>query len=166
MNSQWSQLASAAGSPFTGENIITIDAYRHSVDDDILDGIKQREGFRETPYDDYNQKSIGFGGAAKSANQRMTMEEADAELRAGLSQRKGAIIQEMERLGLKNYSQREIDALTSFHYNTGKTINLLRRFGSNKAALKSKMLKYTKAGGKDLPGLIERRNWETSIIGD
>lgn len=54
------------------------------VDPNLIEHVKAREGFREYAYYDRTQFSIGFGCLAKSADETITLEQADLRLRIEL----------------------------------------------------------------------------------
>lgn len=78
------------------------------------------EGFREEAYQDGKYYSIGYGfnGPQYKKGDRMTREEADAELTRQLSEREGRY---KKRFGYKwdNLSDNQKIALMSYGYNTG-----------------------------------------------
>lgn len=66
-------------------------------------------------------------------------------------------------------SQHQFDALVSFAYNVGigafKTSTLLKKLRSKDYSGASKeFLRWTKAGGKELPGLVTRRRAESILF--
>ena len=58
----------------------------------------------------------------------------------------------------------QIDALTSFNYNTGAVGTLLKGGARSPEEIAKAMLLYNKAGGKTLPGLQKRRAVEAQLF--
>lgn len=119
-------------------------------------------GFHSEAYEDYGQYSIGFGSKAKKG-EVIDMEEAERRLDAELSEHRRIVVREAERVGIK-FEGHELDALTSFSFNTGKIEQLLAGGTRSKAEIASKMLLYRKAGGKRLRGLERRRIAEAHLF--
>lgn len=65
-----------------------------------------------------------------------------------------------------NFMQEEFDALVSFAYNcgTGNLVNLLKNGARTIAQIADALLLYTKANGKELPGLVRRRRAERALF--
>ena len=149
-----------------------------------LEGIKHHEGVRQKPYrDSVYLWTVGVGHlmydsqAKLPVEQRMgvqlrpednrvfTMEEVDAILRADLAR--------FER-GVATYcpvplTQGMFDGLVSFSFNVG--LGTLQRSTLRQKVLRGdiqgaadEFLKYTKAGGKVLKGLVTRRNDERALF--
>jgi len=128
-----------------------------------VDFIKSFEGFNEKAYDDYGQKSIGYGTRAKKGETMITPEEADARLASELAVHRKRVIDHAEKHNME-LTPNQIDALTSFDYNTG-AINKLTDGGKrSKEQIAEMILKYTKAGGKELAGLVRRRKAERNLF--
>lgn len=135
---------------------------------DIVDFIAGFEGFREKAYDDYGQLTIGFGTPASSKDQTITKEDAKKELSKQVMKFRTIVLEAKEEFGY-DWSENQIDALTSFAFNNGK--NGLRQLltGGEEGArgddvISEKMLEYNKAGGKVLPGLTKRRQAEADLF--
>ena len=66
-------------------------------------------------------------------------------------------------------NQNQFDALVSFCYNLGpanlKASTLLKKVNINSSdpTIKDEFMKWTKAGGKTLPGLVKRRTAEADL---
>jgi len=123
------------------------------------------ENFRPTPYDDYKQKSIGFGSKATSTDQKVTPEQAREMLELDLTKARGSVTD----LGSKynyQFTENQILALTSFTHNLGRTnLNRLLDKGNRSVSeISTMMLEYNKAGGEKLPGLVERREAEQKLF--
>jgi lysozyme len=149
-----------------------------------LEGIKHHEGVRQKPYrDSVYLWTVGVGHlmydsqAKLPVDQRMavqllpqdnkifSMEEVDAILRSDLAR--------FER-GVATYcpiplTQGQFDGLVSFSFNVG--LGTLQRSTLRQKVLRGdfenaaeEFLKYTKAGGKVLKGLVTRRNDERALF--
>jgi GH24 family phage-related lysozyme (muramidase) len=62
------------------------------------------------------------------------------------------------------FSPHQLDALTSFDYNTGGIKKLLANGTRSKAEIAEKMLLYVKADGNRLKGLVRRRAAERHLF--
>ena len=73
---------------------------------------------------------------------------------------------EVKELGVAR-TEGQLDALVSFAFNVGigrlKQSTLLKtiRQGGSKAAIQRQFKRWVYAGGRKLPGLVARRQWET-----
>jgi len=134
----------------------------------IVDFIKQEEGFKETAYWDNKQYSVGYGSKGKE-NEVITKAEAEKRLASDIKTFRNVVVKAKEKHGY-DWSQDQVDALTSFTYNLGqgnfnKLIDNGRRGDEeiieylpqyNKATIDGKL--------QPLPGLTERRNKELQIF--
>lgn len=133
------------------------------ISENGLNLIKKFEGCNLTAYRDaVGVLTIGYGhtGDVKEG-QKITQKKADALLLEDLQRFEKHVNQYR-----KNYkfSQNEFDALVSFAFNIGN-INQLTNYGKrNKGMIADKMLLYTKAGGKQLSGLVKRRRAEHDLF--
>lgn len=133
------------------------------ISENGLNLIKKFEGCKLTAYRDaVGVLTIGYGhtGDVKEG-QKITQKKADALLLEDLQRFEKHVNQYR-----KNYkfSQNEFDALVSFAFNIGN-INQLTNYGKrNKGMIADKMLLYTKAGGKQLSGLVKRRRAEHDLF--
>lgn len=136
------------------------------VSEDLVNYVKQKEGFTPVAKKDYAQYSIGYGTKANSPNEGpITPEEADRRLREVLSKTQKNVIDHAAKYGY-NWDQKKIDALTSFTYNLGPgALNQLTAKGTRKDdEIGKKILEYNKAGGQSLPGLVARRSEESTTF--
>jgi len=129
----------------------------------LIDFVKNLEGFSQKSYDDYKQRSIGYGTKAKPGEVGITEQDATDRLGSELSVN-AKRIEEAAKLKGTPLSQNQFNALASFDYNTGQGVSLIERFGDKPQELADKMLEYTKAGGKELPGLVNRRRIEAALF--
>lgn len=130
---------------------------------DLLGFIKGKEGFYAEPYDDYAQTSIGYGTRAKPGETSITKEEAERRLQQEVAQARKGVDRAVAEAGL-SLSAPQLDALTSFNYNTGAVDTLLKGGARTPEEIASAMLLYNKAGGKTLPGLVQRRKEESAMF--
>lgn len=130
---------------------------------DLLGFIKGKEGFYAEPYDDYAQTSIGYGTRAKPGETSITKEEAERRLQQEVAQARKGVDRAVAEAGL-SLSAQQLDALTSFNYNTGAVDTLLKGGARTPEQIASAMLLYNKAGGKTLPGLVQRRKEESAMF--
>ena len=134
------------------------------TDDDLYGAIKGFEGFNPRAYGDYKQNSVGYGTRATSPNEVITQEEADRRLRDEVS-RARTIVDKFA----PNIDPGTRAALTSLTFNAGDDwtragLGDAIRSGNMEDA-RSRFLQYTKAGGQDLPGLVNRRQAEAAWFG-
>ena len=129
----------------------------------ITDFVKEFEGWNPKPYNDYKQKSIGYGTKAKRGEKSITKEEAEKRLEGELSLHRARVMAHAKKHGY-NWTPAQIDALTSFDYNTGRLSQLTANGKRTNAQIAEKMPLYRKAGGKVLRGLVKRRNAERELF--
>ena len=157
--------ADAEVDPVTGEIEPPTEDPDVDMSGDIIDMIASFEGFRSTAYDDFGQLSIGYGTKATSKNQTMTEEEARKELTKQVMQARTIVLKAAEKHGY-DWSENQIDALTSFTYNLGQgNLNQLLENGTRgNEEISEMMLEYNKADGKTLGGLTKRRKAEADLF--
>ena len=157
--------ANAEVDPVTGEIEPPMEDPDVDMSGDIIDMIASFEGFRSTAYDDFGQLSIGYGTKATSKNQTMTEEEARKELTKQVMQARTIVLKAAEKHGY-DWSENQIDALTSFTYNLGQgNLNQLLENGTRgNEEISEMMLEYDKADGKTLGGLTKRRKAEADLF--
>ena len=128
--------------------------------------IKNYEGCRLTAYQcSAGVWTIGWGhtgkvdGKAVCKGMTITQEKADALLVSDL------VVYENHVNALKRkFNQNEFDALVSFTYNCGQgSLQTLCKNRSSKQIAEA-LLKYNKAGGKELAGLTKRRKAERELF--
>jgi lysozyme len=131
----------------------------------LIDYIKETEGFKARPYGDYKQLSIGYGTKANSPDDVVDEKEAEKRMIEKLTDFQKTVLSYNNKYGY-NWTQSQIDALTSFTYNAGEG-NLKKLLGDGKRSneeIAAKMKEYNIAGGKVNPGLIKRREVEMSLF--
>lgn len=122
----------------------------------------EKAGFHAKAYDDGKQYSIGYGTKAKPG-ETISKQEAERRLDSELASHRARVIDEAAKVGIQ-FQPHEIDALTSFDFNTGSIEKLLAGGTRDKAEIAEKMLLYTKADGKTLRGLENRRKAEAALF--
>ena len=125
--------------------------------------IKQAEGYSNKAYkDSAGILTIGYGHT-KGVVRGMTITREKAEM-----------FFDQDLLGCERYvnaigvckTQGQFDALVDFCYNLGtgnlnrSTLLRMIRHGSSEAAIRNEFSKWVHAGGRILPGLVRRRQWE------
>lgn len=134
--------------------------------------IKQFEGCKLTAYQDsVGVWTIGYGWTqpvdGKAIRSGMTIKQETAErlLKTGLVSYES----DVSRLVKVDLTQGQFDALVSFTYNLGarslSTSTLLRKLNAGDyAGAANEFLRWNKAGGKVLNGLIRRREAERALF--
>ena len=128
--------------------------------------IKNFEGNRLTAYQcSAGVWTIGWGhtgkvdGKAVCKGMKITQEKADALLISDLE-----VYEKPVNALKRDFNQNEFDALVSFTYNCGAgSLQTLCKNRSNKQIAEA-LLKYNKAGGKELAGLTKRRKAERELF--
>lgn len=142
------------------------------VSEHALHMIKHHEGVRNRPYQDpIGLWTIGVGhliGDGKSLpedwNRALTNEEVDDLLKKDLRRFEAGVL----RLCPVGINQPRFDALVSFSFNVGlgnlqrSTLRRKHNRGDHAGAAKE-FLKWTRAGGRVLPGLVRRRKDESIL---
>lgn len=129
----------------------------------LTEFVKQFEGWNPRPYKDYKQRSIGYGTKAKKGDKQITKEEGERRLGQELARHRQRVLNHRQRYGY-NWSEKQVNALTSFDYNTGALEQLTNKGTRNNAQIAEKMPLYRKSGGKVLRGLVKRRNKEAQMF--
>ena len=122
----------------------------------------EKEKFHPEAYDDGKQYSIGYGTKSKPG-EVITKEEAGRRLDTELSSHRQQVIAEAEKVGI-DFAPHELDALMSFDFNTGSISKLLAGGSRSKEQIAEAMRLYTKADGKHVRGLANRRAAESSLF--
>lgn len=136
-----------------------------------LNLIKEFEGVRLTAYKcPAGILTIGIGHTSAAGapevkpGMTITANEAYEILDRDLDQYEKAV----DRLVKVPLSQEQFDALVSFVYNVGvgafQKSTLLKKLNAGQyGAVPGELMKWTKAGGKELPGLVRRRRAEAAL---
>lgn len=135
---------------------------------DAVDMIKQFEaggapgGFHSKAYWDYGQWSIGYGTKAKPG-EVIDQAEAERRLASELASHRSRVEQHAQKHGY-NFAPHQLDALTSFDFNTGSLEQLTAQGTRTPEQIARMMLAYVKADGKTLKGLVNRRRAESNLF--
>jgi lysozyme len=135
--------------------------------------IKAFEGFRGTPYKcSAGVPTIGYGATFYPGGKKVTMtdaaitEEQAVELLANMLV---SFEKYVDSYCVDTITQNQFDALVSFAYNLGpanlKSSTLLKKVNANPndESIRLEFLKWVKAGGKTLKGLVRRREAEADL---
>jgi lysozyme len=129
-----------------------------------LDAIRNFEGFNPQAQWDYAQFSNGYGTKARYAGEVIDRAEADRRFHAEVSSARSIV-----EKAVPDLDEGTKAALTSLTYNAGPSWiesglgDAVRRGDLDSA--RDIFLKYNKAGGEVLPGLVSRRAQEALWIG-
>lgn len=124
------------------------------------------EGYRPNAYDDgVGVQTIGFGETkGVKRGDTTTVERALVRLGASVSEHEQRL---RACIGDVPLYQAEWDAYTSWTYNVGTTaacgsslVKRLQQTPPDYAGACAELLRWTKAGGRELPGLVTRRRAE------
>lgn len=134
------------------------------ISDIAFNKIKEFEGLRTEAYlDAAGVLTIGYGhtGSDVRAGDRISEYYAGELLREDVEK----VEREVERLQVAR-TQGQLDALVSLAMNIGvgrlrksRLVRLIRRGGSYRE-IKAEFKRWVFAGGRRLPGLVKRRQWE------
>jgi len=130
--------------------------------DDFVSLVKGFEGYNPNAFGDYKQTSIGYGTKAAKGEKSISKEEADRRLKAELASHRSRVVNHAKEHGYQ-FNENQINALTSFDFNTGRLEQLTNNGTRDPATIGQKILAYDKAGGKPLPGLVKRRQVEQQL---
>ena len=132
--------------------------------DILIEKLKEFEGFRRDAYRDAaGVLTIGYGHTGKDVREgdRLTMYGAEQLLMIDLKEHEAAV----RRLNVAR-TQGQFDALVSFAFNLGigrlqrSTLLKVIRAGGSKSQIQREFKRWVFGGGKQLPGLVKRREWE------
>ena len=129
--------------------------------------IKSFEGLRLKAYKALPTEkyfTIGYGhyGADVKEGQTITEAEAEALLRADLQKYEGKV----NKYPAYNWNDNEYSALVSFAYNIGNIDGLTKKGERSREEIKNVWKSYCKAGGKEIPGLVRRREAELKLFNE
>lgn len=135
--------------------------------------IKEFEGFRSKPYlCPANVPTIGYGATYYPDGKKVTMndkpisEQYASQLLEGMLSTYEKAVDSYCR---DDINQNQFDALVSFAYNLGngalKSSTLLKKLNvnPNDVTIRDEFLKWVKAGGRTLQGLVRRRQAEADL---
>ncbi len=131
----------------------------------IREYIKKTEHFTSRAHWDFKQYSNGYGTKANHKDEVIDEKEASLRFEKQVKEFYTQVIAFGEKYNY-NFTQNEVDALTSFVYNGGiGWLNQVTNNGKrNKDEIQKAMLLYVNADNKPLPGLIKRRQEEFNIF--
>lgn len=142
-------------------------SYTSNCSSNLVDEVIKYESFRSHAYWDVRQYSVGYGMAATSANQVVTVEEARVALEHRLNRDRNTV----KNYGLVhgyNWNDCQLDALTSFVYNLGTGVlgSVTENGTRTNDQIADAMLEYNGTiinGNKTvLQALVSRRNSESA----
>ena len=129
-----------------------------------LNLIKKYEGCRLTSYIcPAGVLTIGYGHTGKDVkpNQTITKRKAISLLKKDLARFERHV---QSYNYIYEWTDNEFSALVSFAFNIGN-IDQLTAYGTRtRSQIRTAMLKYVKANGKTLPGLVKRRKAELRLF--
>lgn len=138
-----------------------------------IDLIKQFEGFSAKPYlCPAKICTIAYGATFYPDGKKVTMNDKLLTESEGIDLLKNMLIkfeQYVDSYCIDTINQNQFDALVSFCYNLGpanlKSSTLLKKVNANPndPTIKDEFLKWTKASGKVLKGLVTRRTAEAEL---
>ena len=135
--------------------------------------IKMFEGFRSAPYKcPAGIPTIGYGATFYPTGKKVTMADK------AITEAEGTVLLQSMLVSFEKYvdsycrddiNQNQFDALVSFAYNLGpanlKSSTLLTKVNANPEdeSITLEFMKWVKAGGKTLKGLVRRREAESQL---
>ncbi len=135
--------------------------------------IKRFEGLSLKPYlCPANIPTIGYGNTFYKNGKKVTMNDkpiTEQKAVEMLRQSLEKFEQYVDSYTTDSITQNQFDALVSFCYNLGpanlKSSTLLKKVNANQndPTIKDEFLKWTKAGGRKLAGLVKRREAEAEL---
>ena len=144
----------------------------HSISPKGLEIIKEFEGFRPKAYRcPAGEWTIGYGttnadksitGVTIKEGMTITEKQASEWLKKSVDLKYGKNVNKFDHI--YHWTQNEFDAMVSFAYNLGSIDELCAKGKRSKSQIANEMLKYVKAKGKVLPGLVKRRNMEKQLF--
>jgi lysozyme len=138
-----------------------------------LDLIKKFEGLKLKPYlCSAGVPTIGYGNTLYENGKKVSLKDTIiTEQRATelLSHSLKNLEQHVDSFCRDDINQNQFDALVSFAFNLGpynlKSSTLLKKVNKNPndPTIRDEFMRWTKAGGKVLKGLVERRQCEADL---
>ena len=138
-----------------------------------LDLIKKFEGLKLKPYlCSAGVPTIGYGNTLYENGKKVSLKDSViTESRATelLSYSLRNLEQQVDSFCRDDINQNQFDALVSFAFNLGpynlKSRTLLKKVNKNPKdpTIRDEFMRWTKAGGKVLKGLVERRKVEADL---
>ena len=138
-----------------------------------IEMIKKFEGFRSAPYKcPAGIPTIGYGATFYPNGKKVTMTDkaiTEAEATDLLKSMLGSFERYVDSYCIDTITQNQFDALVSFCYNLGpanlKASTLLKKVNvnANDESIRVEFMKWVKAGGRTLKGLVTRRTAEADL---
>jgi len=127
--------------------------------------IKRFEDFKAKASFDFKQDTNGFGTIASFEGEEIDMEEGQIRLMERVNSNDEYIRSFGERYNY-DWNDNESAALNSFIYNLGRgALNQVTAEGTrSKEEIANAILLYVNAGGRELPGLVRRRQDENALF--
>ena len=135
--------------------------------------IKSFEGFRGKPYKcPAGVPTIGYGATFYPNSKKVTMDDKEITEQAAtdlLHHMLESFEKYVDSYCRDDVNQSQFDALVSFAYNLGpanlKSSTLLKKVNANPndETIRAEFMKWVKAGGKTLKGLVRRREAEANL---
>jgi GH24 family phage-related lysozyme (muramidase) len=146
---------------------VAVETSSLSASQTLIDMLKEFEGFRSYPYTcPGGSLTIGYGNTIKPGEYTsITKEQAEALLRKTVSSFEAAV----KKMVTVPLSQNQYDALVSLAYNIGagalRKSTLIKKLntGDYKGAA-DEFLRFVKANGKTMEGLVKRRERERNLF--
>lgn len=137
------------------------------INDKGITLIKSFEGLRLKAYKALPTEkyfTIGYGHYGSDVKEGQTITEAEAEalLRADLKKYEAKV----NKYSAYNWNDNEYSALVSFAYNIGNIDGLTKKGDRSREDIKKVWTSYSKAGGKEIPGLVRRREAELKLFNE
>ncbi len=151
--------------PTKGHVLAVLTQQSHPSLGSVTELVMELEGFHATPYWDYAQWTIGYGTKAKNKNETVDKAETRTRLEADLAKRSEVV----SRLVKVPLTPNQRAALISFTFNIGdgafEKSRLLKKLNAGDYAGAANQLDvWVHAGGKRLPGLVNRRAKEKALF--
>ena len=137
-----------------------------------IDLIKQHESFRQQAYlCPAGYWTIGYGATYYENGERVRKGDVISQAQAQklLQFHLRTFEKEVDNATRDDLTQHQFDALVSFCFNVGpanfKNSTLLRKVNANPTdpSIAAEFAKWTKGGGRVLPGLVKRRSDESKL---
>lgn len=129
--------------------------------------LKSFEGCKLRAYKDpVGIWTIGYGHTGQDVHDGLEWTQEQADMRLDFDVMKHQT--DVEKLLRVSLNDDQISALTDFCYNLGarnlRTSTLLKRINAGDFDVKNEFVKWVKAGGKTLAGLVTRREAEAALF--
>lgn len=138
-----------------------------------LELIKKYEGFRSEPYKcPAGVPTIGYGATYYPNGKRVKLTDAPITEKQATEMLKNMLVgfeKAVDTYCIDTINQNQFDALVSFAYNVGtnalKNSTLLKKLNvnANDPTIRDEFMRWVKAGGKTLKGLVRRRQEEADL---